>query len=87
MAATINIGRYIDERPLSPIQIRVVFLCALVVSLDGFDSQALGFVAAALGNNLHLAPGALGLVFGASLFGVMFGSLLFGAIADYLGRK
>ncbi len=37
--------------------------------------------------DLHLAPGALGPVFGASLFGVMIGSLLFGALADYLGRK
>jgi len=82
-----NIGRYIDERPLSAFQIRVVCLCALVVALDGFDAQALGFVAPALSKDLHLAPGALGPVFGASLFGVMIGSLLFGALADYFGRK
>jgi AAHS family 4-hydroxybenzoate transporter-like MFS transporter len=87
LAQGINIGRYIDDRPLSAFQIRVVCLCALVVALDGFDAQALGFVAPALGKDLHLAPGALGPVFGASLFGVMMGSLLFGALADYFGRK
>lgn len=87
MAEAINIGRYIDDRPLSAFQIRVICLCALVVALDGFDAQALGFVAPALSKDLHLAPGALGPVFGASLFGVMIGSLLFGALADYLGRK
>lgn len=87
MAQAINIGRYIDDRPLSAFQIRVICLCALVVALDGFDAQALGFVAPALSKDLHLAPGALGPVFGASLFGVMIGSLLFGAIADYFGRK
>src|SRR5206468_12973617 len=64
-----------------------ICLCAFVVGLDGFDAQALGFVAPALAKDLHLAPGALGPVFGASLFGVMIGSLLFGAIADYLGRR
>jgi len=87
LAQAINIGRYIDDRPLSAFQIRVICLCALVVALDGFDAQALGFVAPALGKDLHLAPGALGPVFGASLFGVMIGSLLFGALADYFGRK
>lgn len=87
MAQEVNIGRYIDGRPLSAFQIRVICLCALVVGLDGFDAQALGFVAPALGKDLHLAPGALGPVFGASLFGVMIGSLLFGALADYFGRK
>jgi AAHS family 4-hydroxybenzoate transporter-like MFS transporter len=87
LAQGINIGRYIDDRPLSAFQIRVICLCALVVALDGFDAQALGFVAPALSKDLHLAPGALGPVFGASLFGVMIGSLLFGALADYFGRK
>ena len=87
MAQDVNISRYIDDRPLSAFQIRVVCLCALVVGLDGFDAQALGFVAPALGKDLHLATGALGPVFGASLFGVMIGSLLFGALADYFGRK
>lgn len=87
LAQAINIGRYIDDRPLSAFQIRVICLCALVIGLDGFDAQALGFVAPALSKDLHLAPGALGPVFGASLFGVMIGSLLFGALADYFGRK
>jgi MFS transporter, AAHS family, 4-hydroxybenzoate transporter len=87
VAQGVNISRYIDGRPLSAFQIRVICLCALVVGLDGFDAQALGFVAPALGKDLHLAPGALGPVFGASLFGVMIGSLLFGALADYFGRK
>ncbi|WP_439407147.1 MFS transporter [Bradyrhizobium sp. DASA03076] len=87
MAQAINIGRYIDDRPLSAFQVRAICLCALVIGLDGFDAQALGFVAPALSKDLHLAPGALGPVFGASLFGVMIGSLLFGALADYFGRK
>ncbi len=87
MAEVINVGRFIDDRPLSAFQIRAICLCALVIGLDGFDAQALGFVAPALAKDWQLARGALGPVFGASLFGVMIGSLLFGALADYFGRK
>ena len=87
MAEVINVGRFIDDRPLSAFQIRTICLCALVIGLDGFDAQALGFVAPALAKDWQLARGALGPVFGASLFGVMIGSLLFGALADYFGRK
>ncbi len=87
MAATINVGRFIDERPLSRFQIRTICLCALVIALDGFDAQALGFVAPALARDWRLAPGALGPVFGSALFGIMVGSLLLGALADYFGRK
>ena len=87
MVEVINVGRFIDERPLSAFQIRTICLCALVIGLDGFDAQALGFVAPALAKDWQLARGALGPVFGASLFGVMIGSLLFGALADYFGRK
>ena len=87
MAEVINVGRFIDDRPLSRFQIRTICLCALVVGLDGFDAQALGFVAPALAKDWHLPGGALGPVFGASLFGVMIGSFLFGALADYFGRK
>jgi AAHS family 4-hydroxybenzoate transporter-like MFS transporter len=83
----INVGRFIDERPLSTFQIRTICLCALVIGLDGFDAQSLGFVAPALAKDWHLVRGALGPVFGASLFGIMIGSFLFGALADYFGRK
>lgn len=80
MAQLVNIGRYIDDRPLSAFQIRTIVLCALVTALDGFDAQALGFVAPSLGRDWQLARGALGPVFGASLFGIMVGSLVFGAL-------
>jgi AAHS family 4-hydroxybenzoate transporter-like MFS transporter len=87
VAEVIDVGRFFDSRPLSKFQIRAICLCALVIALDGFDAQALGFVAPALAKDWKLAPGALGPVFGAGLFGIMLGSLIFGALADYFGRK
>ncbi|MFN5449970.1 MAG: aromatic acid/H+ symport family MFS transporter, partial [Bradyrhizobium sp.] len=81
MTQGINLTRYVDERPLSAFQIRVVCLCALVVGLDGFDAQALGFVAPALSQGLQRAPGARGPVVGASRVGGIFGAWVVGALA------
>jgi MFS transporter, AAHS family, 4-hydroxybenzoate transporter len=58
-----------------------------VVFMDGFDAQAIGYVAPSLSQAWHLAPGALGPVFGAGLFGIMLGALVGGPLADYIGRK
>src|SRR5262249_51278147 len=55
--------------------------------LDGFDTQAVGYVAPALSQDWKLARGALGPAFAAGLTGLMFGALVLGPIADRVGRK
>ena len=69
------------------IQILVAALCAAVVFMDGFDAQAIGYVAPSLSAAWKLQKGALGPVFGAGLFGLMLGALIFGPVADNIGRK
>jgi MFS transporter, AAHS family, 4-hydroxybenzoate transporter len=86
-STTVNIGRLLDERPINGFQKFVVFLCALVALLDGFDTQSIGFAAPALAGALHLAPGAIGTVFSAGLLGAMLGAAIFGAVCDRFGRK
>jgi AAHS family 4-hydroxybenzoate transporter-like MFS transporter len=83
----VELVQLIDQLPVNRFHVRLVALCAAVVFMDGFDAQAIGFVAPSLSQVWRLAPGALGPVFGAGLFGIMLGALVGGPLADYIGRK
>jgi len=86
-SVSVDISRFIDERPVRGFQIRLLVLCAATLIVDGFDTQAIGYVAPDLARDWHLSKGALGPVFSAGLFGLMIGALVFGPVADRLGRK
>ena len=83
----IDVASFIDRQPVGRFQIRLLLACATVLFIDGFDTQAIGYVAPAIAHDWKLARGALGPVFGAGLFGLMIGALLFGPIADRIGRR
>ena len=86
-ATSIDVAEFIDAQPLGGFQLRLLLTCAAVLFLDGFDTQAIGFVAPALAKEWGVTKAALGPVFSAGLFGLMIGALLFGPLADRLGRK
>jgi len=62
-------------------------MCGLIVFVDGFDAQAVGFVAPALTAELGVSRAVLGTVLSSGLTGMMIGALLFGPVADHIGRK
>jgi MFS transporter, AAHS family, 4-hydroxybenzoate transporter len=86
-APAIDLVDFIDRQPVGRFQIQVLMTCAAVLFLDGFDTQAIGYVAPALAKEWGLKKGELGPVFSAGLFGLMIGALLFGPLADRVGRK
>jgi len=84
---SIDVTEFIDSRNLGRYQILVIALCFLVVFVDGFDVQAIGYVAPALLKTFNVNKLALGPVFSAGLFGMALGALSFGPIADRFGRR
>ena len=83
----IDVADFIDRQPVGGFQLKLLLTCAAVLFLDGFDAQAIGYVAPALAREWGLTKGALGPVFSAGLFGLMIGALLLGPLADRIGRK
>jgi MFS transporter, AAHS family, 4-hydroxybenzoate transporter len=65
----------------------VFALCALGLLFDGYDVQAIGFVAPALIKDWGITKAALGPLFSANLFGMLIGAPLLGSLADKIGRR
>ena len=83
----LDIRKFIDDRPVGRYQWLVVGMCALIVFVDGFDAQAMGFVAPALSAALDIPRNVLGSVISSGLVGMMVGALVSGPLADRIGRK
>jgi MFS transporter, AAHS family, 4-hydroxybenzoate transporter len=85
--AVADIAGLINTHPLSSFQKGIMVLIGGVVVMDGFDVQAMGFVAPALTQDWRLDPTALGPIFGAGLLGMLVGSMLLSILADRIGRR
>jgi AAHS family 4-hydroxybenzoate transporter-like MFS transporter len=85
--AKINIPDLLANSPVGPLQKRVFLLCALSLIIDGFDVQAMGYVAPALRAEWGFPAEQLGGVFAAANLGVLIGSLVFSPVADKIGRR
>jgi AAHS family 4-hydroxybenzoate transporter-like MFS transporter len=82
-----TVSDLIDQRPMGRFQIWTMALCGLVIVLDGFDTQSIGFLAPSMAESLRVPVKTFGPVFAAALVGLMISSMLSGPIADRWGRK
>jgi len=85
--APIGVSALIDGAPLSRLQYRVFVLSALSVFVDGYDSQAVAYIAPVVSKSWSLPTGAFGPVFAAGLIGSALGSFALAPLSDRLGRK
>ena len=83
----VDVRTFIDSQPVGAYQWMVTAMCGLIVFVDGFDAQAMGFVAPAVTADLQVSRAVLGSVISSGLVGMMVGALAFGPLADRIGRK
>ncbi len=85
--APLDLDALVDRSRLGRLQVTVLVLCGLAALLDGFDTQAIGYTAPAIGAALNLSPAALGPVFAAGTVGITIGAFALGPLADRVGRR
>ncbi|MBB4846127.1 AAHS family 4-hydroxybenzoate transporter-like MFS transporter [Paucibacter oligotrophus] len=83
----VDIPQLIDDNRIGRFQLLIFVLVGLTVVMDGFDVQAMGFVAPAIIKEWGVSKAELGPVFGAGLFGMLLGSLSLSVLADRIGRR
>jgi MFS transporter, AAHS family, 4-hydroxybenzoate transporter len=88
MAETIEIGRFIDDRPMNRFNAKLVIFCFFIILFDGYDIGAVSYAGPSLVKAWNIQSfAALGTAFSAGLFGILFGSPIFGWIGDRWGRN
>ncbi|MDR3467201.1 MAG: MFS transporter [Xanthobacteraceae bacterium] len=77
----------IEAAGVGRFQVILLLLAGSLVFMDGFDTQAIGYVAPALVSDWGIPRAALGPIFSAGLAGLMLGAFILGPVADRSGRK
>ncbi|PMS16521.1 aromatic acid/H+ symport family MFS transporter [Trinickia dabaoshanensis] len=86
-ADTIEVERVLDGKHHPAFHFMLLALTALALVIDGFDAQAMGYVAPSVIAEWHVSKAALGPVFSASLVGMLLGALGLSVLADRIGRR
>jgi AAHS family 4-hydroxybenzoate transporter-like MFS transporter len=82
-----NVPAFINSRPIGAVQYGIVVLCALVMFLDGLDTQAISYMAPMIAKEWGLSREVLGPIFSSALAGLMLGYLLLSPLSDLFGHR
>src|ERR1700758_3113760 len=85
--ATFDVPTFINARRVGAVQWVVVVLCAFVMFLDGFDTQAVSYMAPLIAKEWGLPRELLGPIFSSALTGLMVGYLILSPLSDRFGHR
>jgi len=86
-STTVHVDQVVEQSHFSAFQLSLLLLCGACLIIDGFDIQAMGYVAPAIIGDWAVSKASLGPVFGAGLLGMLLGSLLLTPVGDKYGRR
>ena len=86
-AKTIDVTEIIEQARFGRLQLLILVLCAWIAMLDGFDTQAIAYVAPVIAEQWGIAMAGFGPIFGAGLAGLTVGAFILSPAADRFGRK
>jgi AAHS family 4-hydroxybenzoate transporter-like MFS transporter len=87
LQSTFHVPAFINEKPVGSWQYVVTLLCGLVMFLDGFDTQAISYMAPDIAKEWGLSRAVLGPIFSAALTGLMAGYLVLSPLSDRFGHR
>lgn len=85
--AAFDVPSFINSRRTGMTQYAIVLLCGLVMFLDGFDTQAISYMAPSIAKEWGLSKEVLGPIFSSALTGLMVGYLLLSPLSDRFGHR
>lgn len=87
MAATVLVSDVIERNGVGTLQKTILAICGIAIVCDGFDAQALAYVAPLVAKDLGMQRYELAPLFTASLVGLAAGGFLLSFLSDKVGRK
>jgi AAHS family 4-hydroxybenzoate transporter-like MFS transporter len=87
LAPPMHVPSIIDDKKVGAFQYLVVSLCGLVMLLDGFDTQAISYIAPLMAAEWNLSGHAVSMIFSSALAGLMAGYLALSPLSDRVGHR
>src|SRR6516164_8602141 len=84
---TVDVTEAIERAKFGSLQFLILALCAWIALLDGFDTQAIAYVAPVIAEQWGIPMAGFGPIFGAGLAGLTVGAFVLSPAADRFGRK
>ncbi len=83
----VDVVALMDSMSVGAFHLRVLAICVVIAMLDGFDTQAIAFIAPVVSAAWKVPMSQFSAAFGVGLLGLTVGALVLGPVADRVGRK